>query len=409
MVTYKVLLDERRIKSDGTYPIIIRITCNRQVCTINSGANIQKEYWDIKGANVKSSYANAQLINRKVTEFYLKVQKVVLELEGEGLFDFDFLKERLNSNYKPTKAARTITFKDYAQRLIDSMLNINKAGNAIIYQTATNRLLAYANNPNIKFTEITFTFLDGFKNNLIKSGLKANSISNYFRTLRAIYNKAIKEKLIDRSYYPFLDITVKTERTAKRAITLDELISIIKLDLKVNSQEWKARSYFLLSFALRGASFTDLAYLKPENIRKGYLTYKRRKTGKELKIKLLSFTNDIINDYHGSNSKYLLPILPPTIVEDSLAAKKVILQWIKTSNKYLNRLGEICEIEDEITSYVTRHTFATLAKKKLGYSNEVIAECLGHEYGNKITNTYLDNYDQSLIDEVNERMIKLIE
>ena len=409
MVTYKVLLDERRMKSDGTYPVIIRVTCNRQVCTINSGANIQKEYWDIKSANVKSTYANAQLINRKITEFYLKIQKAVLELEGEGLFDFDLLKERLNSDHKPDRTVKTITFKEYAQKLITSMLDINKAGNAIIYQTATNKLMGYSKNPNIKFTEINYPFLEGFRNSLIKSGLKANSISNYFRTLRAIYNKAIKEKIIDRSHYPFLDITIKTERTAKRAITIDELISITKLKLKVNSQEWKARSYFLLSFALRGASFTDLAYLKPENIHKGYLTYRRRKTGKELKIKLLPFTNGILNHYHGLNNKYLLPILPPTIVEDSLAAKKVILQWIKTSNKYLNRLSETCKIEDEITSYVTRHTFATLAKKKLGYSNEVIAECLGHEYGNKITNTYLDNYDQSLIDEVNERMIKLIQ
>ncbi|MBD1387046.1 phage integrase SAM-like domain-containing protein [Mucilaginibacter rigui] len=123
------------------------------------------------------------------------------------------------------------------------MLGINKAGNAIIYRTAINKVVTYANTPNLLFNEITYQFLDGFRNSLIKSGLKANSISNYFRTLRAIYNKAIKEKLINRSHYPFLDITVKTERTAKRAITVDEQICITKLNLKVNSQEWKARSY----------------------------------------------------------------------------------------------------------------------------------------------------------------------
>lgn len=115
------------------------------------------------------------------------------------------------------------------------MLSINKAGNAIIYQTATNKLMAYADNPQLKFTDITFSFLNGFKNSLIKSGLKANSISNYFRTIRAIYNKAIKEKLVDRSHYPFLDITVKVERTAKRAICIIELISITKLNLKHHS------------------------------------------------------------------------------------------------------------------------------------------------------------------------------
>lgn len=108
MVTYKILLDERRVKSDGTYPVIIRVTCNRQVRTINSGTNIQRENWDMKCASVKGSYPNAQLINRKTTEFYLKVQKIVLE--GEEMFDFATLKERLSLSYKPKKAIKA-TFK----------------------------------------------------------------------------------------------------------------------------------------------------------------------------------------------------------------------------------------------------------------------------------------------------------
>lgn len=408
MVYYKIVFDDRKPTKDCSYPIVIRITANRKSTTFTTGVRIKKEYWDEDSFKIKNEHPNRLELNKKILEFYLKVQKAVLELEGTDAFSFDLLKEKISDQYKPIKIIQSAIFKSFAERLITDMLSINKAGNAIIYQTATNKIMAYANNPKLKFTDITYKFLEGFKNNLIKSGLKANSISNYFRTIRAIYNKGIKEKLIDRSHYPFLDITVKTERTAKRAISLEELLKLTKLELKPKSQEWKARSYFLLSFALRGASFTDLAYIKPENIKKGYITYKRRKTGKELKIKLFPFTLDLFNHYKGSNSKYLLPILPSDIIEDSLAAKKVIYQWIKTSNKYLTRIGGNCEIEDDVTSYVTRHTFATLAKKKLGYSNEVIAECLGHEYGNRITNTYLDSYDQSVIDEVNEKVINLL-
>ncbi len=407
MVTYKVLLDERRAKSDGTYSIIIRITCDRKISTINAGACIQKEYWDVKNSNVKSQHPNAQLLNKKVTEFYLNVQKLVLQLEGEESFSLEALKDRINGKYNPIKSVRTLSFKEYAQHLIDAMLSINKAGNAIIYKTATNKLIGYANNPKLKFADINYSFLEGFKGKLIKDGLKTNSISNYFRTIRAIYNKAIKAKLVDTSDYPFLDITVKTERTAKRAITIDELINITQLDLKPKSQECEARVYFLLSFCLRGASFTDLAYLKPENTKKGYIVYRRRKTGKELKIKLLPFAIELLDYFKGYNSKYLIPVLPADIIENSLQAKKVIYQWIKTTNKYLARIGDRCKIEEVVTTYVTRHSWATTAKK-LGYSNEIIAEALGHEYGNKITNIYLDSFDQTIIDEVNERIIKII-
>lgn len=60
---------------------------------------------------------------------------------------------------------------------------------------------------------------------------------------------------------------------------------------------------------------------------------------------------------------------------------------------------------EELTTYVARHSWATTAKR-MGYSNELIAEALGHEYGNKITNIYLDNFEQSVIDEVNEKVLE---
>ncbi|GAA3969246.1 site-specific integrase [Mucilaginibacter dorajii] len=400
MVTYKVLLDTRRAKSDGTYSVQIRITYNRKSSTVNTGVFIKEVFWDNNQAKVLNTHPNAALLNKKTTEFYLKVQKAVLELEGQESFDLDILKERLSEDYSTTKAKANQCFKEFADQLITSMFEANETGNATVYRTATNRLLVFADNPKLRFVEINYTFLESFKRHLTKQEIKPNSISNYFRTLRAIYNKAVKAKLVDRSHYPFLDVTVKTEKTAKRAITLEDLRRILYEPYKLKSQEWHARNYFLLSFALRGASFTDLAYLKPTNIDKHLLAYKRRKTGTELKIKVISELTKLLSYYAGSNSKYLLPILPYDVVEGSREAKKIIAQWIKTTNKYLDRIGIKLGIDDEITTYVSRHTWATSAKK-LGFSNELIAECLGHEYGNKITNIYLDTFDQSMIDNVN--------
>ncbi|WP_184547438.1 site-specific integrase [Mucilaginibacter sp. FT3.2] len=400
MVTYKVLLDTRRAKSDGTYSVQIRITYNRKSSTLNTGVFVKETFWDDAQAKVANTHPNAPLLNKRTTEFYLKVQKAVLELEGEDNFEFDALKERLSDNYITPKTKRNREFKEFADQLIAGMYAANETGNATVYQTATNRLMAFANNPKVRFVDINYTFLESFKRHLTKQGIKPNSVSNYFRTLRAIYNKAIKAKLVDRSHYPFLDVTVKTEKTAKRAITLEDLRRILYEPYKLKSQEWHARSYFLLSFALRGASFTDLAYLKPSNIDKHMLAYKRRKTGTELKIKVIPEVTKLLSYYASSNSKYLLPILPYDIIEGSREAKKLIAQWIKTTNKYLDRIGIKLGIDDEITTYVSRHTWATSAKK-LGFSNELIAECLGHEYGNKITNIYLDTFDQSIIDKVN--------
>jgi integrase/recombinase XerD len=277
----------------------------------------------------------------------------------------------------------------------------------LIYQTAWNRFQKFTGNKQLAFTDIDYTLLETFKTQLLKDGVKINTVSNYFRTIRAIYNRAIKGKLVDRVHYPFLDVSIKSERTQKRAIHMNDVARLQGLPLPLDSPAWHSRNYFLLSVSLIGMSFTDLVYLKPTNIQKGRLIFKRRKTHKEYNIKLTSIAKSIIGLYNGRSIKYLLPILPNAVVEDSLTAHKLIKQFIKTTNKYLKRMAEELKT-DTITTYVARHTWATTAKR-LGYSNELIAEALGHEYGDKITNIYLDHFEASIIDEVNTKVLEGLE
>jgi integrase len=92
-------------------------------------------------------------------------------------------------------------------------------------------------------------------------------------------------------------------------------------------------------------------------------------------------------------------------IEDGLKTKKVIRQCIKTTNKYLKRLAVEVELGSPVTTYTSRHSFGTIAKR-LGYLNELIAEALGHEYGNKITNIYLDTFDTDVLDAMHFEVIK---
>jgi integrase len=106
-------------------------------------------------------------------------------------------------------------------------------------------------------------------------------------------------------------------------------------------------------------------------------------------------------------SNYLLPIIPNNVPEDSLRAKRTIQQCIKTTNKYLKQLSVEVGLSCPVTTYSSRHSFATIAKRK-GYSNELIAEALGHEYGNKITNIYLDTFDTDVLDDMHKRVIMIL-
>ncbi|RVU00481.1 hypothetical protein EOD41_12745 [Mucilaginibacter limnophilus] len=119
----------------------------------------------------------------------------------------------MNGSSAKLQTNNTTYFADFANLLVEEMLQINQTGNAIVYRTTINRFTAFASNLRLRFNDIDYKLLDGFKRHLLKEGIKPNTISNYFRTLSAIYNKAIKAKLADRSKYPSLDIVFKQERT----------------------------------------------------------------------------------------------------------------------------------------------------------------------------------------------------
>jgi len=399
MATLKALLDTRRAKSDGCYNIIFRITHNRKTCTLNSGVSTLEQHWNDKKSEIIKTHPNSSLLNLKISKQYFKLQQVILTLDDN--FSMSEFKTLISD--KPQSTSQT-TFKAFAEQLITQMTEVGRTGNALVYQTAVNRFTSYCNNRDICFSEIDYTLLDKFSHHLIRSSLKQNSISNYFRSIRAIYNRAIKSKIVDRANYPFADINIKTEKTAKRAISKDDIIKLKLLRLETNSTAEKSLKCFLLSFYLRGISFTDLAYLKQSNITDGRVVYKRRKTHKNYSINLFPEAQVLIEQLHVDGSKYLLPILPNDTLEDGLETKKIIRQFIKTTNKYLKRMSEQVGLASPVTTYTSRHSFGTIAKR-LGYSNELIAEALGHEYGNKITNIHLDTFDTDVLDTMHKNVI----
>jgi integrase/recombinase XerD len=399
MANLKVLLDTRRQKTDGNFNIIFRITHDRKVYTLNSGISTTELYWNEQRRELDKAHPNAKLLNIKLSKQYFKIQQAILELDD--FFTIVDLRSRIEGK---SKISESITFKSFSDVLIAQMLEVKKTGNALVYQTAVNQFIAFSKKTDLLFCDIDYTLLEQFIHHLIVKGLKQNTISNYLRTIRAIYNKAIKAKAVQNSFYPFDDLTIKTEKTPNRSVLKEDILKFEQMSLVENSGCRKAVNYFLLSFYLVGVSFTDMAYLKTENIVDGRILFRRRKTHKNYSIKLFQQSESIIKQFYSLENKYLLPVLNESIPEDSQQAKKVIKQWLKTTNKYLKRLGEQQGISIPLTSYVARYTFATTAKK-LGYSNEIIAEALGHEYGNKTTNIYLDSFDTAVVDEMHFNVI----
>jgi integrase/recombinase XerD len=393
MVTITVNLDKRKVKKDGTYPICFGIYYQGKSTTRSSKIYVSDKHWDDKKKKIKTSHSEAQALNRLLTKQLADLQSSLLFADEEKVAQYLTHTPEVKEVVKPKQ-----TVFSFITSLIDELRIDNKIGNSWVYESALNALKKF-HPADLSFEAIDFQFLDKYNKHLMRSGVKHNTAFFYIRTLRAFYNKAIKHKVVDRSLYPFHDITLKAEKTKKRAIDKLLIKEIIDLDLTEHSTIWHVRNWFMLSFYLMGISIVDLALLTPSNIKNGRICYKRQKTGKLYDIKLLPQALAIIDLYKKQPYGFILPIINRRTKNDE-ERLRLVKDRTRLANKYLKRMSDLIETDQTITTYTSRHSWATVCKK-LGFSIEIIAESLGHEYGNKTTAVYLDSFDQDIIDNAN--------
>lgn len=230
-------------------------------------------------------------------------------------------------------------------------------------------------------------------------GLSSNTISFYMRILRAVYNRAVEDEIIeDRT--PFRHVYTGVEKTVKRALPISVIKTIKALDLSLTPYLDFARDMFIMSFMLRGMSFIDMAFLRKSDLSNGYITYRRRKTGQQLKIEWTKDMQRILDKYPANSSNYLLPIIKNIGTNERYTYRNVGYNI----NHNLKIIAKKVGITIPLTLYVARHSWASAAKAK-GIPLSVISEGMGHE-NERTTQIYLASLDTSVVDKANSIILR---
>ena len=152
-----------------------------------------------------------------------------------------------------------------------------------------------------------------------------------------------------------------------------------------------------------GMPFVDVAFLKKSQIKGGILVYHRRKTDQVVQIKLEPCMQEIINRYRSDGSDYVFPFLTS---QDEDTAYREYKRKFSYYNKTLKTLGKLAGVDKPLSSYVARHTWATLAFMS-SVDMSVIAQALGHTdvkttriYVEDIGNGKQNSANKKLLDEV---------
>lgn len=374
--------------------------------THSLGIDLREIDWDDQTQQVNASNPNHRLYNTKISNLKSKVLKsILLNEDEETAVSPEELIGQITHNGKKILENKPDILA-YGKQHISKLQTAGQIGNSIVYSCAVNKLKGYANKDNLTFEEVNYSFIEQFNTTLLAEGMKVNGISNYMRTIRALFNKAINEGIISADLYPFNKFKIKNERTINRTLTIAEMNSIVTHDLPIGSTIWHHRNLFMLSYCLIGINFSDLLTLMPENIVDGRIVFRRRKTHKVYSILIQPRAQEIFKHYMSKDSVIGKDFILPFVVnkDNPATLKKDILQAIKNTNDYLGKLAKLCAIKKPVTTYYARYTWANVARI-LGYSKDLIAEALGHDYGNAVTGIYLDNYSEELIDEMNTKVI----
>lgn len=244
---------------------------------------------------------------------------------------------------------------------------------------------------------------------MIVKGKGGNTIYIYLRTLRALINKAIKEDVCGEKYYAFKKFSLSKYlkiKTVKRALPKEEIEKIKFFNTKNWPNLTDAKNIFLFSFYCRGMNFVDIAFVKWSDIKKDRLIYTRKKTKELFNIQLLQPAQEIINYYKDQTFKnknnFVFPLLKETHNTPTMIYNRK-LKMLRKINEDLKEIAEIVGINSNLTTYVARHSYATILKKS-GISTAVISQALGHE-SEKTTQIYLESFENSIIDEASKHVL----
>lgn len=235
-----------------------------------------------------------------------------------------------------------------------------------------------------------------------------NTVSTYMRTLKAVYNRAVNDRLTEFTPSLFDDVYTGVESQTKRALTQRQAQTILDTDIETLPPDVQCTyACFALMILLRGMPFIDLAHLRKQDLRGNLIVYCRHKTGRQIVVRITPNAGRLLEKFRQKipESGYLFPILNDK-TKDGKELHKHYLCALRTFNRKLAKLAKILLPEGKLSSYTPRHTWATLAFHR-GINIGIISKALGHS-SIKVTETYLKPFENEKVDVENEKLIAFI-
>lgn len=403
--TISVICYKSKTLANGEHPLMLRIAQNGKSTYKSLKISVAAKHWDFERNVPKPNNPNKDLIQKIILKTKLDYQQKILEKKANSE---EFTASSLINEQKEEIKAKTV--EEFYLSLIEDLKQKGRIGNSYAYLNSYNTLRNFNKGKklNYTFSHIDVSFCKRFEDWMRSKGNKDTTLSYQFRTLRATYNKAIEAKIVAREKNPFIEYKLShfNTKTIKRALSKNDILKIINADCTSQSKlRQLTHDLFSFSYLCGGISFVDIANLTRQNIIEDRLIYQRQKTHRNINLLLSKEASTIIAKYstYQQEAEYLFPILHCkrhiTPMQKNNRVHKICHQVNTELRKFAQELG----ITAEVTTYVARHSFATILKKS-GVNIGIISQALGHQ-DIKTTQIYLSKFDNEQVDDAMKNLL----
>lgn len=407
-----IYLDTRRALRNKKYPVKIRVfttSPRKQKLYSTKFEFSQKEFesiWETTKPN------NAYKEVRRDLQSVLDLAEDAANLLN--LFSFEDFEKRLF-----LKSGESENVFMHYQQAVESMKSTGRFGTAVSYQYSVNSLKKYLKHvmgtepQKLLFKEITPNFLSKYEYFMLKNeGRSQTTVGIYLRPLKALFNSAISNKDIKSEIYPFGKrlYQIPSSKSVKKALNKAELKQLFSTIPKTPEQI-KAKDYWFFLFNAAGINVKDLALLRYENLHEDRIVYIREKTKRTSKTDLkpvVAYLNEYAlsfieknGNFKNSSKDFIFPILDDNMSDEQKFNK--IKNFTKFINQNIKKLALANNLSGDISTYWSRHSFATNAIRS-GASLEQISQALNH-HDLSTTKTYFAGFEDDAMKKLTDNLM----
>jgi hypothetical protein len=182
-----ILCYKSKTLANGEHPLMIRICKDGKKKYIGLGISVLPQFWDFKKNKPKRHCPNKEKIEKLITAKTNEYNELILDLTTDQR---EYTPETLVNTLNNKVQAKTV--EEMYQHIICNLRKDGKLGNAEVYNYSLYSLRDFSLGcPSGQFRDIDVALLKRYEDWLERRGIRETTISQLFRTLRSVYNKAL--------------------------------------------------------------------------------------------------------------------------------------------------------------------------------------------------------------------------